>query len=366
LSGFLDIILGRAIVLGVLIALGAAAPLVSTLDTDEVIVFYPSYLKWDPQSESWRGAIHGKVHETSDSVTASVTLAALRQAWGIGHDLTDEEKRMFKERSAGFRVDNERGKQIVVQIGEQQFVSARSEPSGQFAVEVELDHDGGEDTVEFAVMLEAEDQRQFGGSLQLLAAEGVSVISDIDDTIKDSNVLDSSELMANTFLRPFKVIEGMAQLYAGWGEQGVTIHYVTATPIQLYEPLWEFVTDSGFPGVEIRLRPLRLRDSSFFDFFGESQDYKKTEIREILGKFPQRQFVLVGDSGEHDPEVYATIAREYPEQVQGIFIRAVLEEHLDRARYNEIFEGIEDSKWVIFAEPGALPGDLAGWIQKQL
>jgi phosphatidate phosphatase APP1 len=354
------------IALYALSAFGATAPAVSTLQADAVVVFYPSYLKWDPQTEMWRGAIHGKVHEPSDSVTASVTLAALRQAWGIGHDLTDEEKRMFKQRSAGFRVDNERGKQIVVQIGEQQFVSARSKPTGQFAVEVELDRAGVEEPVEFTVMLEAEDQRQFGGDLQLLAAEGLSVISDIDDTVKDSNVLDTSELMANTFLRPFKAIEGMAQLYAGWDEQGAAIHYVTATPIQLYEPLWEFLIESGFPGVEIRLRPLRLRDSSFFDFFGESQDYKKSEIREILGQLPRRQFVLVGDSGEHDPAVYATIARECPEQVQGIFIRAVLEKHLDRARYNEIFEGIEDSKWVIFADPGALPGDLADWVKREL
>jgi phosphatidate phosphatase APP1 len=357
---------GRVITLGVLVTLGAAAPLVSTLDTDEVIVFYPSYLTWDLQNESWRGAIHGKVHEPSDSATASVTLAALRQAWGIGQDLTDEEKRVFKERTAGFKVDNERGKQVVVQIGEQQFVSARSGPTGQFAIDVELDHDGAEDPVEFTVMLEAEDRRRFGGALQLLAAEGLSVISDIDDTVKESNVLDRSELLANTFLRPHRAIDGMAQLYAGWDEQGVAVHYVTASPIQLYASLRKFLTDEGFPGVEIRLRPLRLRDRSLLDFFGESQDYKKTEIRKILGKFPQRQYVLVGDSGEHDPEVYATIARECPEQVQGIFIRAVLEEHLERARYNEIFEGIDDSKWVIFAESGALPGDLSGWIQKKL
>jgi phosphatidate phosphatase APP1 len=352
------------VVLGALNAFGAAGPTVSTLQPDEDVVFYPSYLTFDEERESWRGAIQGKVHEPSDSATASVTLAALREALSIGRDLTDEEKRLFKERTAGFRVDNERGKQIVVRIGERQFVSYRSEPTGKFAIEVELDHDGAEDAVEFTVMLKAEDQRQFGGALQLLAAEGVSVISDIDDTVKESNVLDRSELMANTFLRPHRAIEGLPQLYAGWGEQDVTVHYVTATPIQLYASLGEFLTDNGFPGVEIRLRPLRLRDSSVLDFFGESQDYKKTEIRKILGKFPQRRFVLVGDSGEHDPEVYATIAREYPDQVQGIFIRAVVEEHLDRARYGEIFEGINDSKWVIFADPAALPRDLAAWIEK--
>jgi hypothetical protein len=75
--------------------------------------------------------------------------------------------------------------------------------------------------------------------------------------------------------------------------------------------------------------------------------------------------VLVGDSGEHDPEVYAAIAGEFPERVRGIFIRAVRSEHLDRDRYGDLFGGLAERRWIIFEEIGALPRDLAAWVGGQ-
>ena len=51
--------------------------------------------------------------------------------------------------------------------------------------------------------------------------------------------------------------------------------------------------------------------------------YKTSTIESILRTYPQRRFVLVGDSGEKDPEVYAELARRFPEQVMHVFIRDV-------------------------------------------
>jgi phosphatidate phosphatase APP1 len=44
-----------------------------------------------------------------------------------------------------------------------------------------------------------------------------------------------------------------------------------------------------------------------------------------MADFPKRRFVLVGDSGERDPEVYAAVARGRPEQVSSVLIRQVHE-----------------------------------------
>jgi phosphatidate phosphatase APP1 len=339
----------------------AAGPPVSDLKQDEVVVFYPSYLTRDAGNGGWRGEIRGKVHEPRDGAAAAVMRAALRKLLGIGGELTAEEAQRFEERAGEFLVDNQRGKTVVVRLGDRTFASERSEADGKFRVEVRLARGKAGELLPFTVRLDADDRREFGGSLRLVGGAGLSVISDIDDTVKESNVLERDELLANAFVRPYRPVEGMPERYAAWAGQGVVVHYVTAGPWQLYPPLWEFLEEHGLPGVEIEMRELRVKDRTVLSFFQDSQPYKIERIREILRRFPARRFVLVGDSGEHDPEVYGAIAAEFPHRVRGIFIRAVRAEHLDRERYRAWFEAIEDSRWIVFGAAEALPENLVAW-----
>jgi phosphatidate phosphatase APP1 len=345
----------------VLLFIGAASARASDLKSDEIIVFHPSYLTWHPEAGHWRGVIRGQVCEPADGGSERLKLALLRELPGVDRDLTDEEERIFRARADGFFVDGERGKRIAVRIGDRTFTSRHSRPDGHFVVKVFVAGGEAGDTLAFVAELAKEDPRRFGGTLRLLGPIGTSVISDIDDTVKKSDVLDRRELLANTFLRPFEPVPGMPERYEEWGRQGAVFHYVTGSPWQLYRPLWEFLEDHGFPGVEIGMRRFRLKDSSAVHFFRDPHRYKTARVREILRRFPERRFVLVGDSGERDPHVYAEIAREFPVRVRGIFIRAVLEPHRDRSRYREVFEGIEDTRWVIFRDAAELPGDLALW-----
>jgi phosphatidate phosphatase APP1 len=61
--------------------------------------------------------------------------------------------------------------------------------------------------------------------------------------------------------------------------------------------------------------------------------------------------VLVGDSGEKDPEVYGQIAREHPAQILRIYIRDVTGDRADDARYRGAFRGIPAEKWQLFRDP---------------
>jgi phosphatidate phosphatase APP1 len=63
-----------------------------------------------------------------------------------------------------------------------------------------------------------------------------------------------------------------------------------------------------------------------------------------------RLLVLVGDSGEHDPEIYGSIARKYPRRIHRIFIRAVRGESNDDQRFARAFEGIDADKWLVFTD----------------
>jgi len=68
-----------------------------------------------------------------------------------------------------------------------------------------------------------------------------------------------------------------------------------------------------------------------------------------------RTFVLVGDSGEYDPEIYGFLARKYPKCIHQIFIRAVK----DDERFLKAFKDIPREKWLVFTDPiNELPKNL--------
>ena len=52
-------------------------------------------------------------------------------------------------------------------------------------------------------------------------------------------------------------------------------------------------------------------------------NHKLDKIELILGFYPDMQFVLIGDSGEQDPEIYAEVVRRHPKSVRMIYIRNV-------------------------------------------
>jgi len=158
------------------------------------------------------------------------------------------------------------------------------------------------------------------GKVLLYPRRGLSIVSDIDDTIKDSQVGDRKELLANTFLRKFRSIEGMADLYSDWAGQGAAFHYVSSSPWQLLEALKSFSDEDGFPNGSMHLRNFRLRDQLLRKLVLR-RNGKIIAIRNLLQALPERDFVLIGDSGEKDPKIYRKICKQYPGRVKAVFIR---------------------------------------------
>ena len=50
---------------------------------------------------------------------------------------------------------------------------------------------------------------------------------------------------------------------------------------------------------------------------------KRAGVVELLEAFPTSQFILIGDTGEHDLELYASLAADRPGQILAIYIRDV-------------------------------------------
>jgi phosphatidate phosphatase APP1 len=192
----------------------------------------------------------------------------------------------------------------------------------------------------------------------LIAPQGLSVISDIDDTIKLSHVTDKSELIKNTFLREFRDVEGMADIYTGLSKRGVAFHYVSGSVWQLYQPIAGFFSEAGFPRGTFHLKHFRLKDRSVTQLWSSQTEHKLNAINPIIADFPNRHLVLIGDSGEQDPEIYGEIARQYPDQIVGIFIRNATDESPDDERFEKAFRKIANNRWMLFDEANEIQASL--------
>ncbi|NDF00400.1 MAG: DUF2183 domain-containing protein [Verrucomicrobia bacterium] len=99
------------------------------------------------------------------------------------------------------------------------------------------------------------------------------------------------------------------------------------------------------------MKQFRVKDGSFLALFESPEKYKLSVIEPMLRQFPQRRFILVGDSGERDPEAYGVLARKHPEQIQRILIRNVTGEGPTAPRYQAALKDVPAEKWRIFEMP---------------
>lgn len=275
----------------------------------------------------------------------------------LGIDLArlDEARRQrYIARAGLFLKDSERGKVLRVRLpGGAEATLPASDAAGRTSAELPVPReawDGSTAPLDYTV-LDCPGPK-CRGQLWPVPPQGLSVVSDIDDTIKISGVGNTRRLLRNTFVNVFKPVPGMAAWYQRLLAQektGICFHYLSSSPMQLLQPLQQFLADEGFPA-----GCLHLRESTAWHSLlpgnGDSEKHKLGVLRQLLKAFPQRRFLLIGDSGEADPEIYAEVAREHPQQVEGIVIRDVTEQPAGATRYRETFAGLPPGHWHIIRD----------------
>jgi phosphatidate phosphatase APP1 len=348
------------------LALAVAAP--SKIKPPAQVEFYPeaASLGQNEQGEPrWRLPLHVHVYEPE---SRGLAVSLLRKMIGLDDDaMTAEEQRLFRERARLFMADNLSEQRVEVQIAGQTVELGPTAGNGQYLGHLILSArqlagfitqtTNGPARVGVMAATNFTTGRVFAGQVHLIEPRGLGVISDMDDTIKDSHVLDHQELMKNTFCRPFKPVPGMAPLYQRWAAQHrCSFFYVTGSPRQLYQPLNDFLRTNNFPSGVFHLREFNFGNTTFFNLFKSPENYKIREISGIFAEFPYRKYILVGDSGEQDPEIYSTLAREHPDKILRIFIRNVTDEPADSERFQRLFKDLPAEKWRIFKDPAELQG----------
>jgi phosphatidate phosphatase APP1 len=327
-----------------------------SIAADEHVVLFATVARAD--GDDWVVPLHGWLFEPEeDSLRRGALIRVLLSSLPLSAD--EAESATFSRRARAFLVDNERGRHVHVRLGTREFALGPTAENGHGTGEARLPaeeaaHLAAAGWVEIQVALGDDDERQFRGRALLLGERGASIVSDVDDTIKITEVRDRRRMLRRTFLEPFEAVPGMADLYRRWATEGASLHFVSAGPWQLYPALAEFVAEAGFPAGTLHMRNVRLKDSSALELLAGPDEYKTETIGGLLRTFPHRRYLLVGDSGERDPEIYGGLARTFPDQVSSILIRNVTDQSADDPRYRDAFRGVPRERWRIFDDAAEL------------
>jgi phosphatidate phosphatase APP1 len=156
------------------------------------------------------------------------------------------------------------------------------------------------------------------------------VISDIDDTIMCTGVANKLRMLWRLFVEDAQsrvAFPGVGALYQALhagisGHQQNPMLYVSRAPWGIYEVLEEFFDLNGIPiGPILFLREWGVSWTSPLP--RKAEDHKRELIHNMLALYSELPFVLIGDSGQHDPEIYRQIVEEHPGRVLAVYIRNV-------------------------------------------
>jgi phosphatidate phosphatase APP1 len=307
-----------------------------SLESHTEVQLYPTIAYPIDRGTLWRVQVQGRIcQNNAPSLAKRLLLRALIRALEL--DDSTAKSSLFHDRIHGFLVSPLSRERIHVSINDQMYVLPRkSKSSGLFQCRLDLPRRLLESQQQCSIRWD-NGVRPISSPVLLAQESGVSVITDIDDTIKHTDVCSRRRMLRLTFAEPFTPIEGMPEIYQQWASKGALFHYVSSSPWQIYDSLQEFLHAQQFPTGSMHLKWFRLRDELIKRFIIRRKS-KFGVINNMVKRMPQRHFALVGDSGEKDPEMYAKIASKYPKQIVRICIRQIDANPIDPPRLHRIYK----------------------------
>ena len=318
---------------------------------DKLVTVFPTYGYRD--DNGWTVPVRVWVHKARrvDHITDADIRALLSDDQG-GPAPTDEEVIRCRTCVADFIADSDSHEHVVLidDHGQELFeFPSRTDANGLVEGKLRLPA-GRSGRITLTARVREHGQTFEGrGIATLLEPKGKSVVSDIDDTIKVTEIpAGKGIVLRNTFLRSFVAAEGMRDRYVGFGD--VSFHYVSGSPWQLFGLLHAFLIDEAkFPPGTFHMKSLR---TSVLDLPALLSDLRNlvtgstatkaqkiSQISELIKHLEGRTFTLIGDSGELDPEVFTELREKYGKRVEKIVIRDVAGA---RQRAPERLKGVDE------------------------
>lgn len=161
--------------------------------------------------------------------------------------------------------------------------------------------------------------------------DNFGIISDVDDTIIKSSAMNTFKklrIMVTQDAHSRVAFDGVEKLYKQLVANGKNpLFFVSGSSWNLYDMLTSFCVHQNIPRAPFFLRNLGLSPGQWLK--QDTSPYKKEHINHIMNVFSRMDFILIGDSGQQDPEIYADVCNKYPGRVKAVYIRHV---HTDKRR----------------------------------
>jgi phosphatidate phosphatase APP1 len=193
------------------------------------------------------------------------------------------------------------------------------------------------------------------------------VISDVDDTVVHTGVKRPLKMARTVLLKNARTrmpLDGVAVFYKALQGGRNPLFYVSSSPWNMYDLFQEFFQIHDIPVGPIFLRNWGIERQSMLA--ENNRQYKLDAICNILEKFPNLNFILIGDSGEKDAEIYTEIIQSYPGRIMAAYIRRVRRDLQRQNEIQELAEEVEKSGSVlVYAEDTQVMAEHAaqrGWI----
>ncbi len=198
-------------------------------------------------------------------------------------------------------------------------------------------------------------------------------ISDIDDTFvvshstkffrKIYNLLTKNVEARKTFKG---VVDHYRRLMEGLDPKMPNpFFYVSSSEWNLYDFIVEFCEINKLPKGVFLLQDLKAGLRELMKQSGGDHRHKEIKIKKIIQTFPEHKFVLLGDSGQRDPEIYYNVAREFPDKIVAVYIRSVSKrkskrlkrignemkkKNIDFVCFKDSHDALEHSELILFKE----------------
>jgi len=208
---------------------------------------------------------------------------------------------------------------VEVRVGDQ-VRTVRADRGGVIDARVESDLSPGW----HAVTLTTPGSRPVSAPIRVVAPDaGFGIVSDIDDTVMVTALPRPMLAAWNTFVlneHARRPVAGMSVLYERLLAQhpGAPVVYLSTGAWNVAPTLTRFLSRNLYPA-----GPLLLTDwgPTHDRWFRSGREHKQESLRRLAQDFPDLRWLLVGDDGQHDEELYGTFLRERPEHVAAVAIR---------------------------------------------
>lgn len=218
---------------------------------------------------------------------------------------------------------------VIIKLGQEQFETFTDE-FGYFSAWVKPKQEltAGWHQLSYAIFDDSGDiiSNAIGEFLIVDRTARFGVISDVDDTVLVSHATQLFKKLRLILTKNSKTrlpFAGVAKFYQKLTGASNPIFYVSSSEWNLYDFLLDFFKERGIPKGPFLLQEYKSGLRDLLMSGGGSHQHKQEKIDRLMKLFPTLKFVLIGDSGQRDTEIYRQALEKYPDRILAVYIRKI-------------------------------------------